>query len=107
MTNIRRFIGLSFSLCMQDILNNKVLISDISAIVTSTKFNTQEEAFNYYYQEYWSPYATEYDCRAILNMVWPLICQPRLNYDNADHRGHMLSHGFWLDTFTGEVTKHL
>jgi hypothetical protein len=92
---------------MQDILTEKVDIDEIAAIVTSTKFKTQDEVFEYYYENYWSPYTNEWNCRMMLNKVWYLICQPRLNFDNNDHKGHMLSHGFWLNTYTGELSKHL
>jgi len=107
MSNIRKFIGLSLSFCMQDILVNKVNIDEISAIVTSTAFDSWQAAFEHYFISYWSNYADDETCKEILQKVWPLVCQPRLNFDIQDHKGHMLTEGFWLNTFTGELTRHL
>ena len=92
---------------MRDILLNKVSIDEIAAIVTSTRFESWQEAYEHYFISYWSEYANDETCKETLQQMWPLVCQPRLSFDSLDHRGHMLSHGFWLNTFTGELTKHI
>lgn len=107
MSNIRKYIGLSLSFCMREILLNKISIDEIAAIVASTRFESWQEAYEHYFISYWSEYADDETCKRILQEVWPLVCQPRLNFSFAEHRGHMLSHGVWLNTFTGELTKNL
>ena len=107
MNNIRRYIGLSLSFCMQDILRNRIYVDEISAIVTSTRFESLEEAFEHYFISYWSEYADDEKCKDVLKAVWSLVCQPRLNFNLTQHKGHMISHGFWLDTYTGEIHKHI
>ena len=107
MNNIRRYVGLSLSFCMQDILRNRVEVDKIAAIVTSTRFGSINEAFEQYFLVYWSEYADDVTCKSALEAIWPLVCQPRVNFDPIHHRGHMISHGFWLDTYTGELKKHL
>lgn len=105
MNNIRRYVGLSLSFCIRDILQGKTDVDEISAIVTSTKFATIESAFAHYYESYWAEYAEENKCMRVLKKVWPLVFQPRLNFEFTDHAGHMLTYGHWVDTISGNVTK--
>lgn len=100
----KRYIGLSLSLCLQDILRNRIGLDEIVAIVAASKFNSKEEAFEAYYQVYWAEYAPEEECRFVLNEVWKLVFQPRLVTNQTI--GHIIARGFWLDTFTGELKKH-
>ncbi len=104
---VRKYIGTSLSFCMQDILMGNISIDEISAIVTSTAFKTPQEAFDAYYDySYWN----KFDAKTVmttLNKVWSIICQPRLQSDMYEHRGHYAGQGFWLNTQTGEYSKHL
>lgn len=104
MSNIKRYIGLSLSFCVKDILNGKINIDEVSAIVTSTAFKSVEECIKMYYMGYWEQY-TKSQVREVLTNLWPIIFQPRLSGDITEHRGHMLSHGWWVDTFEGTVFK--
>lgn len=94
-------IGLSLSFCVRDILRNKVEISDISAIVTSTAFKDIDEAMNMYYEALWYRYAPYEHVRAILIKIWPIVFQPR--FSNPESRGHYISKGCWVNTMTGEI----
>jgi len=91
---------------MQDILKGNISIDEISAIVTSTAFKTSEEAITNYYSNYWSDYDFV-TVKLLLDEIWPLICQPRLKIGMMEHRGHYAGTGFWLNTQTGEYSKHL
>ena len=107
MTNVKRYIGLSLSFCVRDILAQKISIKEISCIVTSTRFTNLDDAVEYYYEPYWSKFGSKRDIKFVLNEIKGLIMQPRLNFKPEDHNGHMLSHGHWLDTVEGTVLKHL
>lgn len=102
---VKKFIGTSLSFCMQDILQKKIDISEISAIVTSTRFDSWLDAFDQYYYTYWVKYASPDECKDVLMQIWPLVFQPRQNV--YDHMGHYAGKGIWLNTETGEYTKHL
>lgn len=102
----RPLIGLSLSLCMQDILAGKIEVNQIAAIVTSTAFENLYQAFEYYYPIYWKDYSKN-EAFIKLTEIWPIVCQPRLQVDIFEHRGHNVSHGYWLNTETGTLTKSL
>lgn len=102
---VKKFIGTSLSLCMQDILAGRISIYEISAIVTSTRFESWQEAFDQYFHSYWSKSTDSETCKEMLQAVWHLVFQPR-RFD-LDSRGHYTGKGFWLNTYTGEYTKHL
>lgn len=101
----KKFIGLSMSFCMRDIFAGKIKIDEISAIVTSTAFFNWNEAFEYHYEIYWNDFDKSIALR-LFQEVWPLICQPRMQVGAYEHNGHSITHGFWLNTETGELTKH-
>lgn len=101
----KTYVGTSLSLCMQDILLGAVKIEDISAIVTSTRFEDWQDAYDHYFISYWSRYADSDTCKETLQAIWHLVFQPRKIEINS--RGHYASHGFWLNTQTGEYSKHL
>lgn len=100
---MRKYIGLSLSFCMLDILEGRISIEEIAGIITSTKFDTLEQAVDMYQSTYWKKFSKEY-CTETLESVWSLIFQPRLNVLTS---GHMVGHGFWLNTETGELLKSL
>jgi uncharacterized protein YcfL len=91
---------------MQDILMGNISIDEISAIVTSTAFKSSEEAFKNYYSGYWSDF-DGVTVKMTLDKLWPFVCQPRLQVGMISHRGHYAGQGFWLNTQTGEYSKHL
>ena len=97
---MKNLIGTSLSRCMKDILAEKVDTFNVSAIVSSTAFKTPEEAFDSYYEIAWGKYNKDY-VLSTLKEIWPLVCQPRLNFDLREHRGHYATKGHWLDTETG------
>jgi hypothetical protein len=97
---MKNLIGTSLSYCMRDILSEKVDICNISAIVSSTAFTTPEKALESYYDIYWTKYNKDYVLSTLKN-IWPLLCQPRLNHDLREHRGHYSVKGHWLNTETG------
>ena len=103
--SVKIYIGTSLSFCMQDILANKVSINDISAIVTSTAFEDWQQAYDQYFISYWSEYANDDTCKEVLQSIWHMVFQPRRM--SIDSRGHYAGQGFWLNTQTGEYTKHL
>jgi hypothetical protein len=99
----KKFIGLSLSLCILDILRDKVDVAEISAIVTSTAFEDSNQAFLHYFTKYWN----EFDgvtVKMTLDKVWPIVCQPRLTAGMYVHRGHYVSKDIWLNTETGELS---
>ena len=102
---VRKYIGTSLSFCMQDILAKKVNIDEISAIVTSTRFEDWQDAYDHYFISYWSEYADDETCKETLQAIWHLVFQPRRF--SIDSRGHYTGQGFWLNTQTGEYSKHL
>ena len=102
---VKTFIGTSLSFCMQDILKGTININNISAIVTSTRFESWEEAYDHYFISYWSSYSDDERCKEILQSIWKLVFQPRLL--DINNRGHYAGKGFWLNTQTGEYTKHI
>lgn len=104
MSHIKHLIGLSLSFCVSDILQKKVEVSDISAIVTSTAFPDAQSALIHYYAGYWEEYATVEECRVLLDSIWHLVMQPRLSNPHG-HRGHTVGHGWWLNTQTGKLSK--
>ena len=103
---VRKYIGTSLSFCMQDILMGNISIDEISAIVTSTAFKSSEEAFKNYYNSYWNSF-DGVTVKMTLDELWPIVCQPRLQVGMMEHRGHYAGQGFWLNTQTGEYSKHL
>lgn len=102
----RKFIGLSLSLCLQDILAGNIEVKEIAGIMTSTAFENLHQAFEYYYPIYWNNYDKTETFKKFTE-VWPLVCQPRQQVGMFEHRGHKVTHGFWLNTETGELTHHL
>lgn len=103
---VRNLIGLSLSFCMQDILKGNLAINQISGIITSTAFESPQHAFDYYYYPYWSEIeGDEEKVKQTLNKIWPLVFQPRFAVN--DHKGHMVGHGFWLNTATGKLLRSL
>lgn len=100
---IKRYIGLSLSLCMGDILDGKVDVNDIACIVTSTAFKSVDEAVEVYYDSYWNT-VPKVQVAYLLRGIWPIIAQPRL-YSPVIHRGHMVCHGHWVDTIDGKIIK--
>lgn len=100
---MRKYIGLSLSFCMSDILEGRISIEEIAAIVSSTKFNTIEEAVDYYQPTYWYKFNKK-TCQETLESIWDLLFQPRFSFPSS---GHMVGHGFWLNTETGELSKSL
>lgn len=108
MSNIKRYIGLSMSFCVADVLSHKIDTTQISCIVTSTRFHTAEEALEHYFEYYWNGFGyNKEDVLFVLRQLWQLLYQPRLAFEAEEHRGHMLSHGHWLDTFDGRVYKNI
>lgn len=103
MSTVKKYIGTSLSFCVQDILRGNINIAEISAIVTSTAFQTQEEAIEAYKNSYWSEYG-ETIIADTISEIWHLVFQPRLK-NMYEHRGHYAGHGYWLNTQTGEYTK--
>ena len=79
---------------MQDILAKKVNIDEISAIVTSTRFEDWQDAYDHYFISYWSEYADDETCKETLQAIWHLVFQPRRF--SIDSRGHYT----WLNTQT-------
>ena len=102
---IRKYIGTSLSFCVQDILMGNVQVDEISAIVTSTRFDDCQDAIDYYFTSYWSEYADYDTCKETLQAIWHIVFQPRKV--DIDSRGHYAGQGFWLNTETGEYSKHL
>jgi hypothetical protein len=105
MSNIKRYIGLSLSSCIRDILDEKIDTSEISGIITSTRFLSVDEVLDYYYNAYWSNHKRS-EVKAVLTKFWPIIFQPRLAFKLEENVGHVLSHGWWVDTFEGRVFKY-
>ena len=101
---MRRYIGLSLSLCLKDILNGKIEVSEVSCIVTNTAFDTYLQAFNHYYSNYWASYDEAVAFKTLLE-VWPLVCQPRRQVGMAKHSGHYVNKGWWIDTLEGIVVN--
>ena len=95
------YIGFSLSRCLLDILKKKIDIDNISAIVTSTAFDSIHMAFEAYYRLYWDQFPPD-EVFKTLTSVWPIVCQPRLQSGLLNHRGHYGS-VTWLDTLSGEV----
>lgn len=91
---------------MQDILKGTIKKEEISAIVTSTAFQTSEEAFLAYYNGYWNNFDSV-KVKITLDEIWSLICQPRLQVGMKEHRGHYAGQGIWLNTQTGEYSKNI
>lgn len=72
-------IGLSLSLCVQDILNNDIDINDIEKIIAATKITDErsmEEVLDYYMERYWNnnPKAI-----GIVHQLWKKVEQPRVS----------------------------
>lgn len=97
----KRYLGLSLSFCVKDILEYRIDINNIAAIVTSTAFLEMEDALRYY-GIYWRALGSPEVIRKVLAKIWPLVFQPRLA--NEHHPGHSIVHGHWVDLSTGETT---
>ena len=100
---IKRYIGLSLSLCIRDILDGKVDVNAVACIVTSTAFKSVGEAVEVYYNPYWNT-VPKVQVEDLLRGIWHIIAQPRL-YNPVMHRGHMIGHGHWVDTIDGVLIK--
>lgn len=99
------YIGLSLSFCMQDILRNVISKEDIILIVTSTRFDSWQDAFDHYFIPYWSQYADAQTVKETLQAIWCLVHQPRLI--DSENIGHSIANGFWFNVETGVWCKFL
>ena len=86
-----------------DISFAEVDVNDIACIVTSTAFKSVDEAVEVYYDSYWNT-VPKVQIAYLLRGIWHIIAQPRL-YSPVIHRGHIISHGHWLDTIGGVLIK--
>jgi len=97
-----KYLGLSLSFCIKDILEKKVNIDDVECIVSATAFNSMEEAFKMYIDSYWS----DYDNREVfitLSEIWPRVFQPRTA--GTDEYCHTIANGCWLNYSEGKIVR--
>ena len=90
-------IGLSLSLCVKDIIEGRVALSDVTVIVSNTAFPDDDAGwahmFTYHRKGYW--YNNPDTARSVLAYLRAngMLIQPRL--DNP-HYGHK-SNPHWID----------
>ena len=97
----RKLIGLSLSRCLIDILLGNVILDEVSAIVSSTAFETMQDAYYSYKYLDWQHYDPGLVYKT-LQEVWPFVCQPRLQLGLINHGGHYITGGIWYDSKTGK-----
>ena len=95
----KKYIGLSMSFCIRDILDGKVKIEDVVCIVANTAFSSIELLIENYSVDYWHAYAKD-DIQALLEKLWPTIYQPRMVYPDSMFS---IAHGYWFDASKGEL----
>lgn len=66
--------GLTLSGCISDILRGDVKEENVIGIVSSTKFESVDDAIGHYVN-YWSMHP---GWKELVHRVWPKVCQPRL-----------------------------
>ena len=86
-----KYRGKSLSLCVLDILNEKVNIEDVDCIQTNTAFLSMESAINYYGKTYWLEFDKEM-VKKTISQLWDKVIQPRLN-DPKYH--HCINESIW------------
>lgn len=103
-----RYIGLSLSNCVKDILDDKINIEDVIMIITNTRITSRENLINVmgtYMQSYWK----DHHLVKVLNVIETLffsgkILQPRvLRLDGCPH----LPGNYWVSTTTDVVDNFL
>lgn len=76
-----KIIGLSFSLCMTDLLSRKVKIEEVKRLITGTKCPTESDFLDliqdYKQLGYWRNYSVE-EVTELYHKIKNLIWQPRL-----------------------------
>lgn len=92
-------IGMSLSLCVQDVLNGKVALSDIEQIVAGTSapdLDVFKTVLDGYAESYWSK-APEQGVRIALELYHAgKVCQPRLA--NANHFPVLQNKVHWVNS---------
>ena len=81
MSNKPKLIGLSFSLCITDILSGKIPLKKVSKLITGTKCRTESDFLDliqeYKQLNYWENHSVE-EVVEIYQKIKHLIQQPRL-----------------------------
>ena len=65
----------SLSFGVKDILEGRIKLQEVDAIVSGTKFSGPEEATENYSRVYWAKAPKE--CADICRQIWPKVLQPR------------------------------
>ena len=89
----RAWIGFSLSFCISDIMEGKIDVKDVLAIITSTKMmgpvrEFAKTAWTYYNAVYWKGY-DEVKTMRVLRTLYPRIVQPRLTTRMYPHLAEM------------------
>jgi hypothetical protein len=84
--------GLSLSFCVRAIIDREITLFEIAGIISATKMESPEEAYEQYGKSYWSE-ASEDDVMVVLRELWPRVIQPRMY--GLPH--HNISKGIWLE----------
>lgn len=88
-------VGLSLSLCVQDIVHGRLTLDDVALIVSGTSCQTDDDWANLvtqYRQTYWRRYESEASEALSALLSSGRIYQPRLNGKDAPYIGS----GQWL-----------
>ena len=89
--------GLSLSFCVSDILSGDVSENDVTAIISSTKFDSMSQAVERYSITYWRKY-DQSEVEALVARLWPKVIQVRLYGLPA----HSIADYYWLEVPEGE-----
>lgn len=89
-------IGLSLSFCISDLLKKGEGAQGYDAIVSCTNFDTPEQAFDAYYQNYWCDHEPEM-VKALLHDIWGSLVQPRRMGGFMKSYSHNISAGHWVE----------
>ena len=95
----KKYVGLSLSFCIKNILDGDVKIEDVFCIVTNTGFSSIDGVIENYCKDYWRDYPKD-KVKELLEKLWPIIYQPRLVEEDSMC---LVAHGWWLDTATGKL----
>jgi hypothetical protein len=101
-----KFVGLSVSFCIRDIVEGDVAEDDVKFIVAGTRIRNTEEyesVVESYSEYYWKEHVEE--ARAVFKRLWDAgkIIQPRL----LDLPAPNIAGGTWLVSAPGPHGKHL
>lgn len=86
------YIGLSMSFCIKDILEERIPVEKVIAIIAGTNMESVDQAIRSYGDLYWANYEKD-RVYNVLTGIWGRVIQPR---QNKVKFLHTIATGHWI-----------